>query len=181
MYGQTSGTAGQALQGMDKAYPVAMQYLRDADRAGPRRPRAAHLRRTPHPDVGLDARSRRSGRRPLGIGCGRRPRSVRPQRHVQGAAAELFKAWAATVRARLAGDPDLAAARIVLCLHDELLIHAPADVADRVAVLVHRCLDEASGRWFRGAPGRALRRRCLDRRRAGPTPRPDAAGRERPQ
>ena len=37
---------------------------------------------------------------------------------VQGAAAELFKAWAATVRAGLLGLD----ARIVLCLHDELLV-----------------------------------------------------------
>ena len=38
---------------------------------------------------------------------------------IQGAAAELFKAWAATVRAttRHLG------ARIVLCLHGELLVH----------------------------------------------------------
>ena len=44
---------------------------------------------------------------------------------VQGAAAELFKRWAVTVRARLG------AGRIVLCLHDELLVHVPAaDGAD---------------------------------------------------
>ena len=39
MYGQTSGTAGEALKGMDSAYPVAMRYLRqayDAGRAGRR-------------------------------------------------------------------------------------------------------------------------------------------------
>ncbi|GMA89199.1 hypothetical protein GCM10025868_44490 [Angustibacter aerolatus] len=34
MYGQTSGTAGQALAGMDRAYPVAMRFLRDADERG---------------------------------------------------------------------------------------------------------------------------------------------------
>ncbi len=150
MYGQTSGTAGQALQGMDKAYPVAMQFLRDADRAGRE---GRELRTfggrlipmwdtTPDPDAPVDERSASSAI----ASRGRYARNAT----VQGAAAELFKAWAATVRARLAGDPDLASTRIVLCLHDELLVHAPAAVADRVAALVHACLDEASGRWFRG-------------------------------
>ena len=36
MYGQTSGTAGQALAGLDRAYPVAMAYLRAADEEGKR-------------------------------------------------------------------------------------------------------------------------------------------------
>ena len=34
MYGQTSGAAGQALRGLEQAYPVAMRYLRDAYEAG---------------------------------------------------------------------------------------------------------------------------------------------------
>ena len=46
---------------------------------------------------------------------------------VQGAAAELFKMWAVTVRARAAP----LGARIVLCLHDELLVHVPEDRAER--------------------------------------------------
>ena len=150
MYGQTSGTAGQALQGMDKAYPVAMQYLRDADRAG----REGRELRTfggrlipmwdaiPDPDAPVDERS-------ASAAIASRGRYAR-NATVQGAAAELFKAWAATVRARLAGDPDLSTSRIVLCLHDELLVHTPSVVSDRVASLVHACLDEASGRWFRG-------------------------------
>jgi DNA polymerase I - 3''-5'' exonuclease and polymerase domains len=40
---------------------------------------------------------------------------------IQGAAAELFKVWAVIVRARCAP----LGARIVLCLHDELLVHVP--------------------------------------------------------
>ena len=34
MYGQTSGVAGQALQGLERAYPTAMGYLRAADDEG---------------------------------------------------------------------------------------------------------------------------------------------------
>jgi DNA polymerase-1 len=69
---------------------------------------------------------------------------------VQGAAAELFKLWAVTVRARAAPT----GARIVLCLHDELLVHTPADQGDDVARLVDDCLQEAAHRW---APDRSVR------------------------
>jgi DNA polymerase-1 len=62
---------------------------------------------------------------------------------IQGAAAELFKAWAVTVRARGA-DLD---ARIVLCLHDELLVHVPVERGAVAARLVSDCLQEAAGRW----------------------------------
>ena len=69
---------------------------------------------------------------------------------VQGAAAELFKAWAATVRDGLVA----LEGRVVLCLHDELLVHAPAERADEVAALVDRALADASRRWAAGAPVR---------------------------
>jgi DNA polymerase-1 len=66
---------------------------------------------------------------------------------IQGAAAELFKMWAVTVRARGAS----LGARIVLCLHDELLVHVPEDHAPAAARLVSDCLEETARRW---APGR---------------------------
>ena len=69
---------------------------------------------------------------------------------IQGAAAELFKAWAATVRAL--GAP--LGAQIVLCLHDELLVHAPAERAAEVAAVVDQALADASRRWSGGAPVR---------------------------
>ena len=62
---------------------------------------------------------------------------------IQGAAAELFKTWAVTVRARAQS----LGARIVLCLHDELLVQVPAEHAQRAAHLVKDCLDEAAHRW----------------------------------
>jgi DNA polymerase-1 len=147
MYGQTTGHGAQALRRLDAAYPVAMQYLLDADLDG----QAARDLRTyggrairmgsGHAEdiTERDARSRAAGR-------GRYGRNAM----VQGAAAELFKVWAVTVRARAAA----LQARIVLCLHDELLVHAPEDRADDVAALLHQCLDEAAHRW---APDDAVR------------------------
>jgi DNA polymerase-1 len=52
--------------------------------------------------------------------------------------------WAVTVRARAAKLD----ARIVLCLHDELLLHVPEQRAKEAADLVDACLAEAVGRWM---------------------------------
>jgi DNA polymerase-1 len=51
-----------------------------------------------------------------------------------------------TVRARAVAFD----ARIVLCLHDELLVHAPREHAEAVADLVRSCLAETAMRWQRG-------------------------------
>jgi DNA polymerase-1 len=65
---------------------------------------------------------------------------------IQGAAAELFKMWAVTVRARGAALD----ARVVLCLHDELLLHVPERAADAAARLLGDCLAETTRRWVPG-------------------------------
>ena len=147
MYGQTSGTAGQALRGLETAYPVAMRFLEDADLAG-RSGRDVRtfggrlVRMWATPDDLDDERERRS----IANARGRYARNA----VVQGAAAELFKAWAVTVRARAAAH----GARIVLCLHDELLVQAPHEAAQTVADLLDHCLQEAAWRW---APDRSVR------------------------
>jgi len=69
---------------------------------------------------------------------------------IQGAAAELFKVWAVTVRARGA---DLGT-QIVLCLHDELLVHVPTAHGDEAAAMVDACLQEAVARWSPATPVR---------------------------
>jgi DNA polymerase-1 len=139
MYGQTSGAAGQALQAMDSAYPVAMRYLREAYEAGhagrPVRTYGGRLVRMWQTPAGLDAEQERATL----ASRGRFARNA----VVQGAAAELFKAWAVTVRARgLAWQ-----ARVVLCLHDELLVQAPVEHGPAVQRLLTDCLAEAAARW----------------------------------
>ena len=59
--------------------------------------------------------------------------------------------WAVTVRARAAPLD----ARIVLCLHDELLVHVPEDRAARAANLGD-CLAETARRWAPGGPVRFI-------------------------
>jgi DNA polymerase-1 len=141
MYGQTTGHGAQALRRLTKAYPVAMRYLDEADRdaqAG-RDLRTYGGRRVVMTAGGKETAARVAAR-------GRYGRNAL----IQGAAAELFKMWAVTVRAR--GAP--LGARIVLCLHDELIVHAPAEQGGATARLVDDCLQEAAVRW---AQGRAVR------------------------
>ena len=143
MYGQTTGHGAQALRRLNAAYPVAMAYLDAADRAG----RAGRDLRTYGgrliPLTPADAEPRSYSR---AAAYGRYARNAM----VQGAAAELFKMWAVTVRARCGP----LGARIVLCLHDELLVHCPREQADTVSRLVDDCLQEAAQRW---APGCGVR------------------------
>ncbi len=149
MYGQTSGAAGQALRGLESAYPVAMQYLRDSDEAG-RHGRELRtyggrlLRMYDIPPSLTDTAA--ADERAAEAGRGRYARNA----VVQGAAAELFKAWAVTVRARATALDT----KIVLCLHDELLVHAPAEAAADTARLLDDCLQEAAARWSGRAPVR---------------------------
>ncbi|HNJ98863.1 MAG TPA: DNA polymerase, partial [Ilumatobacteraceae bacterium] len=141
MYGQTSGTAGEALRGMEAGYPVAMKFLADAARSGMegrdlRTYGGRLVRMWDIEDAAGEQRSAAAAR-------GRYARNAM----VQGAAAEVFKVWAVTVRAR---GSELGA-QIVLCLHDELLVHVPQEHGDACAQLLHDCLAEAAHRWQRGA------------------------------
>jgi DNA polymerase-1 len=124
-----------------------MRYLEDADRAGQtgRSLRTYGGRLIRFGSMNTSAMSDREARG-RAAAMGRYGRNAM----VQGAAAELFKVWAVTVRARGAALD----ARIVLCLHDELLVHAPEDRGDEVAELLSRCLLEAAHRW---APHRPVR------------------------
>ncbi|WP_404383465.1 DNA polymerase [Knoellia locipacati] len=146
MYGQRSGAAGEALRGLERAYPVAMGLLDRAYESGVRGEPLRTFGGRLIPTGRFLAQSPVGANPALDAARGRFARNA----IIQGAAAELFKAWAATVRAL--GGP--LGAQIVLCLHDELIVHAPAERADEVAALVDRALADASRRWAAGAPVR---------------------------
>ncbi|MGH3150474.1 MAG: DNA polymerase, partial [Streptosporangiaceae bacterium] len=170
MYGQTTGHGAQALRRLNAAYPVAMSYLEVADRAGQA---GQNLRTYGGRLIILAPRGdeTRSGSRAAAYG--RYARNAM----IQGAAAELFKMWAVTVRARCGH----LGARIVLCLHDELLVHCPREQADAVSRIVEECLREAAGRW---APACGVRfisdttvvRSWSDAKVAAPAPGPAVPG-----
>ncbi len=154
MYGQTTGQGAHALRRLQTSYPVAMAFLEAADHAG----QAGRDLRTHGGRLILmgststsgmterDARSRAAAR-------GRFARNA----VVQGAAAEFFKVWAATMRARCVH----LGAHIVLCLHDELLVHAPAERAEEAGLLLAECLDEAAARWSPSADVRFVAEICV--------------------
>ena len=139
MYGQTTGHGAMAGRRLRSAYPVAMDYLDAGDRAA---------------QAGKDLRTYGGRLVPMRASPGEPPARVAARGRygrnalVQGAAAEFFKMWAVTVRARLS------AGSIVLCLHDELLVHVPGDYGQASAELVDACLAETAARW---APGSAVR------------------------
>jgi DNA polymerase I len=140
MYGQTTGNGAQVLGRLESTYPVAMAYLRAADRAGQgsRSLRTYGGRLIDFGSTNANEVSERDARR-IAAARGRYGRNAM----VQGAAAELFKVWAVTTRARGGS----IGARIVLCLHDELLVHVPAEHGADTAKLVEDCLQEAVRRW----------------------------------
>ncbi len=140
MYGATSGVAGEALRGLERAYPVAMGFLDAADKNGrygidirTYGGRLVHMRPQRAASADADERSAAAAQ-------GRYARNAL----IQGAAAELFKAWAVTVRGRISALD----ARIVMCLHDELLVHAPRQHAEEVSLIVEGALSEAARRWM---------------------------------
>jgi DNA polymerase-1 len=145
MYGQTSGAAGAALRDMDRAYPVAMGYLRAAEEAGRR---GRDLRTYGGRLLRLSAVGEPVGE-PVGEHVAQAPGYGRFARNavVQGAAAELFKAWTATVRDGLRP----LGGEVVLCLHDELLLHVPAEQADAAARLLVDALDATAHWWAAGS------------------------------
>ena len=145
MYGQRSGAAGEALSGLQRAYPVAVRLLEETAEQGSRGAtvhtfggRAVHT--APPHERGQPVAP------PVAAARGRFARNA----IIQGTAAELFKAWAATIRATTR---DLGA-QIVLCLHDEVLVHVPEQHAAECAHRVEQALSDAARRWL-SADGRA--------------------------
>jgi DNA polymerase I len=142
MYGQTTGHGAVAGRRLRSAYPVAMEYLDAGDRSA---------------QAGKDLRTYGGRLVPMRTSAGESPARVAARGRygrnalVQGAAAEFFKMWAVTVRARL--DPG---AQIVLCLHDELLVQVPEALGQATAELVDACLRETAARWAPGSPVRFI-------------------------
>ncbi len=162
-----AGAAGQALQGLERAYPVAMGYLRAASRPGrPGEPCARTV-------VGWCGCGRFRPARPrraptAALRC--RARSVRPQRRDPGRRGRAVQGLGGDRAGRRTRDLGRA---VVLCLHDELLVHAPAEPPPRWPARVDWALDEAARRWAGGAPVRFVADASVIAR--GPTPRDDIA------
>ncbi|MFD6443728.1 bifunctional 3'-5' exonuclease/DNA polymerase [Promicromonospora sp. NPDC060204] len=175
MYGGTTGVSAQVLPRLARAFPQAIDLVERAARAGERGEVVTTRlgRSSPLPgeswaavqgsafdeDAGADAQSRaRSQTR----SWGRFTRNF----VVQGTAAEWALCWIASIRRRLwalgedasGGVPGLAPTpfdrrpHLVFFLHDEIVVHAPAALADVVAQEVRDAADEAGRLLFGDFP-----------------------------
>ena len=147
MYGSTTGESAHALRGLQGSYPTAMAFLEAAAAEG---------------SVGNDVMTVGGRRVRMWVdesvaGDIDRARAVAAARGrfarnavIQGAAAEFFKVWAIIVRRRCRALD----ARVVLCLHDELLVHLPQEHAEAGAAMVADAVAEAAHYW---SPTRGVR------------------------
>jgi DNA polymerase-1 len=140
MYGATTGESAHALRGLEREYPTAMGFLESAAAHGEVGDdvitiggRTVRMWVDDSIDGDIDKARRVAAAR------GRYARNAT----IQGAAAEFFKVWAIIVRRAVAP----LGAQIVLCLHDELLVHTPVAAGADAVEAVHRALDEAAHRW----------------------------------
>ncbi len=140
MYGATTGESAGALAGLQKNYPVAMALLENAAESGRRSEdifTSGGRRVRMSSDQGQDGNLDRAVS--VAAARGRYARNAL----IQGAAAEYFKVWAITVRRR----GRALGAQVVLCLHDELLVHVPEDRAEEASAMVTNAVDEAAHYW----------------------------------
>lgn len=174
MYGATTGKGGRLVPRLRQTYPVAMAVVDNAAATGEGGGTVqTWLGRTaPAPDAdwlvlassagaeGADPAVRDVARRAAGD-RGRFTRNF----VVQGTAAEWALCWLAEIRSRLdalgeTGVPraDRAGAvfaprpHLVFFLHDEVMVHAPAHMADAVATVVTDAAAAAGRRMFGSFP-----------------------------
>ncbi|WP_310530308.1 bifunctional 3'-5' exonuclease/DNA polymerase [Nocardioides sp.] len=156
MYGATSGESGRMVAGLTRRYPDAFGLVEEAARAGER----GHVVRTllgrgcpalgeawspDTDDAGADGDDQARRRRAYG----RFTRNF----VVQGTGAEWALCWIADLRNRLwrLGDSGSATTgpHLVFFLHDEVVVHTPAALADAVAEQAAAASVTAAGLLFR--------------------------------
>jgi len=164
MYGATSGDGGRLMPRLAKAFPQAIAVVEAAARAGERGEIVStRLGRSSPPPGGLwwaaqgegndVAASEADQQRARGQArsWGRFTRNF----IVQGSAAEWALCWMAGLRNRLwaMADGDLTERpHLVFFLHDEVVVHAPEHLADRVAEEVRAAAADAGRLLFGRMP-----------------------------
>ena len=159
MYGATSGEAGRLMPRLARAYPRAVGLVENAARAGERGLRVSTRlgRSSPLPgEAWLQVQARASAE---DAGETERSRARAQSRDwgrftrnfvVQGSAAEWALCWMAHLRGRLRA---LGSAErrphLVFFLHDEVMVHAPAELAEDVRLAVRESA-AAAGRLLFG-------------------------------
>jgi len=156
MYGATTGESGRLMPKLARAYPRAIALVEDAARAGERGEIVStQLGRSSPPGetAGYDesrSEAEITRQRERARAWGRFTRNF----VVQGTAAEWALCWMASIRRRLnegaAGAWITDAPHLVFFLHDEVVVHCPANTAELVAGVIRESAAEA-GRLLFGA------------------------------
>ncbi len=174
MYGGTTGSSGQVLPRLAKAFPRSLAFVDEAAQAGERgEVVTTHLgRSSPPPGATWQEVQAGAYQDDAGDSDTARARSYtrswgRFTRNfvVQGTAAEWAMCWTASIRRRLwalgqapdvpdgrVPEPFAARAHLVLFLHDEVVIHTPAAMAEAVADEVRAAAAEAGRLLFGDFP-----------------------------
>jgi DNA polymerase-1 len=167
MYGGTTGESGRMLPRLARAYPVAIKFVEDAARAGEAgavvttrlgrtSPRPSDAWQDVQDAAGADGATEaaRSRARSAARSWGRFTRNF----VVQGTAAEWALCWIGAIRRRLwhlDADSDARLEQrphLAFFLHDEVMVHTPASLADTVAAELRAAAVEAGRLIFGDAP-----------------------------
>lgn len=155
MYGATSGESGRMVAGLTRRYPAAFGLVEEAARAGERGQVVRTLLGRGSPSLGDAWAADGSGAEDAEAQARRRRAHGRFTRNfvVQGTGAEWALCWIADLRNRLwsLGSAD-ARPHLVFFLHDEVVVHTPAELADDVVRAATEAAATASGLLFRDLP-----------------------------
>jgi DNA polymerase-1 len=165
MYGATTGESGRLMPKLARAYPDAIRMVEDAARAGERGEIVTTRLGRSSPPPGSAWHSSQSdgyGENATAADASRARGQARSWGRftrnfiVQGTAAEWALCWMASIRRRLmerAGGKWLTeSAHLVFFLHDEIVVHCPADDAESVALEVREAAAEAGRLLFGTLP-----------------------------
>ncbi|GGE84411.1 bifunctional 3'-5' exonuclease/DNA polymerase [Mycetocola zhadangensis] len=158
LYGATTGESARLMPKLAKAYPVAIGLVENAARTGERGDQVSTWlgRSSPRPGEAWHAAQRAAAEAGASPADERRARQLardwgRFTRNfvAQGTAAEWALCWMAGLRIRLRaladerGEPHLA-----FFLHDEVMVHSPAHLADAVTDAITSAAEDAGRLLF---------------------------------
>ncbi|SDL30808.1 bifunctional 3'-5' exonuclease/DNA polymerase [Microbacterium azadirachtae] len=171
MYGATTGPSGRLGPRLRSVFPRAMALVDGAARTGEDGGVVSTLlgRSSPRPDAAWTAAQSRASD-PEADGADERTARSRARDRgrftrnfvVQGTAAEWSLLWLAEIRHRLSALPEAAApatgsgpvfgrrAHLAFFLHDEVIVHTPAELAEEAARAVRESAEAATRRLFPG-------------------------------
>jgi len=171
MYGATTGESGRLAPRLRSVFPRAMRAVDAAARTGEEGGVVSTLlgRSSPRPSDAWRSVQSDAGGPDAGGADESRARSRARDRGrftrnfvVQGTAAEWALLWMAEIRHRLMGLPPASApapasgpvfatrAHLAFFLHDEVIVHCPAEQAEEVAAIVRGAARAATARLFPG-------------------------------